>query len=168
MGAFREDLYFRLNVMPILIPPLRERREDIPDLAFYLLSGIGRKMNKRLEGLSAEVMEALVRYDWPGNVRELANILERAGLLCAADIISQEDLPSDLSRSFPPSTETKPGHLSEAISRTRRQHLLSALDKTGWKKKEAAALLGLSPRAFSYYLSKYDLERERGTRNEED
>jgi two-component system, NtrC family, response regulator AtoC len=163
-GAFREDLYFRLNVVPICIPPLRERRKDIPDLALFLLGRIGEKINKRLEGISKEAMGALVRYDWPGNVRELANILERATLLCPVGTISEKDLPSEFSSQMPSSTEPEPDHLHETVEQIKRQRMLSALQETGWKKKEAALLLGLSPRAFSYYLSKYKIEKERGVR----
>ncbi|MDH7500484.1 MAG: sigma-54 dependent transcriptional regulator [candidate division NC10 bacterium] len=165
-GTFREDLFFRLNVMPIHIPPLRERKEDLPDLALYLLACIRSRFNKRLEGISAEAMEALKRYDWPGNVRELANVLERAALLCSGRTISRKDLPSELSLDASSVTKPEAGQLHEALNQLRRQYILSALQKTGWRKKEAALLLGLSPRAFSYYIRKYCLDRERGQENE--
>jgi DNA-binding NtrC family response regulator len=165
-GSFREDLFFRLNVLPVLIPPLRDRKEDIPDLALHLLIGIGMKINKVVEGVSSTVIDALTRYDWPGNVRELANVLERAALLCPDRIISEKDLPSELSSAIPPVAKPEPGHLQETLDRVGRQCILEALRKTGWKKKEAASHLGLSPRAFSYYLAKYGLDKERGEEKE--
>jgi len=165
-GTFREDLYFRLNVMPIFVPPLRDRKEDVPDLALHLLAGIQNRINKRLDGISAEAMEALKRYDWPGNVRELANILERAALLCSGRRISEKDLPSELTLDLYTTAKPEPVRFKETLDQIRRESMLEALRKTGWKKKEAALLLGLSPRAFSYYLGKYDLDKERAQEKE--
>jgi DNA-binding NtrC family response regulator len=88
-GQFREDLYYRLNVFPIFIPPLRERKEDIPQLAYYFLNHFCRKMGKRVEGFSAEALEGLVQYDWPGNVRELKNIVERLVILAEGKTLDQ-------------------------------------------------------------------------------
>ena len=162
VGTFREDLYFRLNVMPIFVPPLRERREDIPGLALHLLACVEKRINKKLEGISAEAMEALIRYSWPGNVRELANVLERAALLCPGKIISERDLPSELTSYSSARAESEPGGLQDTVHQIRRKSMLEALQRAGWKKKDAAHLLGLSPRALSYYIHKYHLERERG------
>jgi DNA-binding NtrC family response regulator len=160
-GTFREDLFFRLNVMPIHIPPLRERREDIPDLAAYLLGCIRPRLNKEVEGISGPAMEALKSYHWPGNVRELANVLERAALLCPGRIIGERDLPTEICYPRAGDISSPPRALRQTVDQTRRQYLLSALRQTGWRKKEAARLLGLSPRAFSYYIRKYQLDRER-------
>ena len=95
-GKFREDLYYRLNVLPIDLPPLRDRREDIPLLASYFLEKYNRSLNKNIAGFDSEAMEAMKEYSWPGNVRELKNIIERVATLKMEGIISREELPIEI------------------------------------------------------------------------
>jgi len=139
-GRFREDLYYRLNVVTINVPPLRERREDIPDLVDYLLSRHVRELGKRITGVTHEAMQLLLACRWKGNVRELDNALERAAILGEGSMIAPADLPPDLAP-----IEGDPNlvdDLAEAMRRFERQHLERMLQRFP-DKKEAARMLGM-------------------------
>jgi transcriptional regulator with GAF, ATPase, and Fis domain len=139
-GRFRRDLYYRLNVFPITIPSLRDRREDIPPLVEHLVRRLSRALNKRIDSIPAYVMQTLEAYDWPGNVRELANVLERAVILCQGETVLEEHLGT-LSRA---NAELAP---FQSLEEMERQHILRALEKTGGVlagPDGAARLLGMS------------------------
>lgn len=149
-GRFREDLYYRLNVIPIKIPSLRERRGDIPLLVTHFLHEFSRKKKKNVKRLTPEAMHLLVNYPWPGNVRELENLLERLVILADGETLEVRDLPerfrehskaNDLLAIEIPEEGI---HLHEAVSAFERQLIIHALNKTGWVKNQAAQLLNLN------------------------
>lgn len=149
-GKFREDLFYRLNVIPIRIPPLRERRSDIPILVNHFIQEFSRKKKKPLFQVSPEAMEMLVNYDWPGNVRELENLIERLVILADGQVIRPQDLPEKLQPSlrrledYVPDIPPTGLPLQEIVSNFERQLIIKALNKTGWVKNQAAQLLQLN------------------------
>ncbi len=160
-GAFREDLYYRLNVVPITIPPLRERPEDIPLLIEHFLRKYN-KQNRREVRLSVDLVELMAGYHWPGNVRELENCIERLVVMAELDRLTLGTIPATLRGYFAdirhvsrtgPGTETLTGKL-EAIERDR---LKKALDHAGWVQAKAARALGITPRQIAYKIRKYRL-----------
>ncbi len=145
-GRFREDLYYRLNVIPIYLPPLRERRDDIPLLLSYFLRVFNEKRGGHLEGFSPEALALLVDYDWPGNVRELENLVERLVVLKGEGVVRPEDLPEKVRgrRSFSSIPSPERGwDLSTAVSTFERQLILEALRRANGVKSKAAKLLGI-------------------------
>ncbi|RMF84737.1 MAG: sigma-54-dependent Fis family transcriptional regulator [Nitrospinota bacterium] len=157
---FREDLYYRLNVVPIVLPPLRERREDIPPLVDFLLRKCAEQTGKGVKGISREAMDLLIRYDYPGNVRELENIIERAVLLARHDVILVEDLPLHL-RTSEPEIERRPRSekmtLPQVLEALERQMILRALEQHDYVQTRAAEELGISERVLRYKLKKHGL-----------
>jgi two-component system response regulator AtoC len=157
-GRFLEDLYYRLSVIPIELPPLRERREDIPLLAEHFLRKHAQRLGRRIDGLAPGILDRLTSYHWPGNVRELENTIERAVVLAAgatidAAAVSLVAPPTGPSQSGPPSQR-----LRENVEWAERESVRRALETAGGVKKEAAETLGISQRALSYYLAKYRVE----------
>ena len=142
-GCFRQDLFYRLNVIPILLPPLRERKEDIPALVNHFLDEFSLKRGFSLE-VSPEAMRYLIAYDYPGNVRELKNIIERVSVLATEQVIKRNDLPSDLTDGNGFDSENDTFSLSQAMAKTEKQMILKVLAQTKGKKGEAADLLGIS------------------------
>ncbi len=143
-GTFRQDLYYRLNVVGLEMPPLRERQEDIPLLANYFAAKYGEKCNRRITGISAEAQARLLGYDWPGNVRELENAIERAVVLGNTDRILLEDLPESIIESEP--AATAPGtKYHEAVAQTKKQIILNAMQQAKGSYTDAAKLLGVHP-----------------------
>jgi len=149
-GRFREDLFYRLNVIPIEMPPLRERRSDVPLLVEHFLERVGEATGKRLEGVTRAAMGQLCAHDWPGNVRELENLVERLVVLRDGGWIEVDDLPgpyrasrNPLPREAPSLPETGLSFRAE-VARFESELLLQALERTGWNKSRAAALLGLN------------------------
>jgi DNA-binding NtrC family response regulator len=155
-GRFREDLYYRLNVVTIVLPPLRERREDIPELVAHFLAT--RQIGSGRRRVEPEAMQALCRYDWPGNVRELANLLERAQILAESDAITLDDLPENFLLEPSQTAGGDPGNLREV----ERNHVLEMLRQHHGNKVHAARALGISRRALYRLISKYHLEAEKG------
>jgi len=156
-GRFQEDLYYRLNVIPIHIPPLRERPEDIPVLVEHFVAKHASRAGKRIDGLARGVLEALQASDWPGNVRELENTLERAVVLAASPVIDAGavrmlGVPTAASGGLPSMV------LRHNLDWTERETVRRALDACGGVKKDAAELMGISQRALSYYLAKHRVE----------
>jgi two-component system, NtrC family, response regulator HydG len=143
-GLFRQDLFYRLNVLQLEMPPLRQRQEDIPLLAKYFAVKYGEKCNRKIAGISSEAQKRLLSYDWPGNVRELENALERAVVLGTTELILLEDLPEAILE-----TETRtmpaPTKYHEAVAETKKQLILQAMDQTKGNYTDAAKLLGLHP-----------------------
>jgi DNA-binding NtrC family response regulator len=163
-GKFRDDLYYRLNVFPIHMPPLRERKEDIPETALHLLQHISHNCGLRAEGITEEATDALLTYDWPGNVRELRNVLERALVLAGGGVIEIEDLPMELQEGrvgVTAENAASPKNFNIRVNNFKKKILLDTLRQTNWRKKEAACELELSQRAFSHYINKYKLDTYR-------
>src|SRR5256885_10393873 len=167
-GRFREDLFYRINVIGIHLPPLRDRREDIPLLAEHFLTKYGEQMEKRVSGISHDAMQLLKQYDWPGNIRELENTIERAVALEATPSILVESLPPALlgeSRQLSVTTAmlADPGlpatgfDLEAHVQQIERGYLAEALKRAGGVQVKAAELLGMSFRSFRYYVKKYNL-----------
>jgi two-component system, NtrC family, response regulator AtoC len=159
--AFREDLYYRLNVVPIHVPPLRERREDIPALVEYFIRKIARECNRDVRGVSAGALEVLTRYDWPGNVRELENVLHRAVVLTRSPVIHLQDVPLDVAM---PETGSRLGEdtgppLREAMEQFERQYILRVLEGTGWNVSRAARRLGVHRNTVLTKLSGWGIQR---------
>jgi two-component system response regulator PilR (NtrC family) len=165
-GAFRADLYYRLNVIELRLPPLRHRREDIPLLAEHFLRRFASE-HGRTARLSAEAMRRLESYGFPGNVRELENIIERAVALTSSAMIGMSDLPEDRSPKIatpaPPSLIPPEGvDLDQLVSDYERKWVLRALEQTGGVRKRAATLLGISFRSLRYRLEKLGIEKPEG------
>ncbi len=142
-GTFREDLYWRLNVIRIHVPPLRERKEDIPLLVQYFLNKYAKENNKPIPNLEPEVMNALINYDWPGNIRELAHVIERAVVLSPSGIISMKHLPKRIKeKSGWESDEATKENLN--LIEMEKRLIIKALNETGWNQTKAAKILGIS------------------------
>lgn len=156
--TFREDLYYRLNVMPINIPPLRERKEDIPILAEHFIRVYGEELKKDFKGISEESADILLKYDWPGNVRELQNIIERAAVIAKTEIIEPESLPDDIKQ--PVRSGLQAGELSYTEAKKRvtdafeKDFLSGILQKTGGNISEAARIAGIDRKNFYDKLKK--------------
>ncbi len=163
-GGFREDLFYRLNVIQIKLPRLRERKEDIPLLVNHFVRKYSAETGKEIEGISPEALELLLGYDFPGNVRELENIIERSITLEISPIITERLVRSYLnertiSRGIPPSLEIPEEgiDLNKVVEDLEKAFILKALEQTGGVKKKAAKLLGMNFRAMRYKLAKYEL-----------
>lgn len=166
-GRFREDLFFRLNVIPIHVPPLRERREDIPKLVAYFVDKYCGAAGHGPKSVDQNAMDALQAYAWPGNVRELENVVERIAAMEVGDIILAESLPDFVREGRTPLEKRAAGHvpdippegikLEDLVEEYERKIILKALEMAGDRRSKAAELLGLSARSFRYRLDKYNL-----------
>ena len=154
-GRFREDLYYRLNVISITLPPLRERRDDIEPLARHFLKASTRRMKKDLFGIDDDALQALLKYDWPGNVRELENVMERAVILARGTMITVGLLPLEGRRDIL-SVSTSAAPLI-ALEEIERQHITSILKETGFHKSRAAEILGISRKTLDRKIAEYHL-----------
>jgi len=156
-GKFQEDLYYRLNVIPIAIPPLRERKEDIPILVEHFIRKHAQRAGKRADGIDDEALATLHEYDWPGNVRELENTIERAVVLSTSPMIRTQAVIMLGATGVPP--PGLPGmNLRQNLDWTERETVRRALESAGGVKKDAAESMGISQRALSYYLAKHRIE----------
>jgi len=153
-GSFRNDLFYRLNVIPIHIPPLRERVEDIPILGMEFLEQVAKKLGKSMRGFSSEAMDVMTRYSWPGNVRELENVIERTVILAKKDLIEVSDLPPNLKDGTAESAEVK-----LSLHENERLYILKTLAECNWNKKLAASVLGINRSSLYSKLKKYDIGR---------
>lgn len=159
---FREDLYYRLHVVPIVLPPLRERKEDIPLLVGHFLQRFNAENRKGLK-ISSAAMDLIVGYDWPGNVRELENCIERMVVMARREVIAPEDVPLPISLHTPVPAhrvlmpEAAAATLPKAVAEIERERLLEALRRSGGVQTRAAALLGITPRQLGYKLKKYHI-----------
>jgi Nif-specific regulatory protein len=153
---FREDLYYRINVFPIYLPPLRERKDDIMLLADHFLEKYARQNGKRITRISTPAIEMLTRYHWPGNIRELENCVERAVLLCEDDVIRSEHLPPSLQMIDKRDTTAQPS-FTEIIANKERELIVDALKKCGGQQRRAARELGLTERILGYKIHKYGI-----------
>jgi Nif-specific regulatory protein len=160
-GRFRQDLYFRLHVVEIVVPALRRRPEDIPELATFFLNRLCAETGRKIKGFTPAAMDQLSRYRWPGNVRELHNVIERAVVLSQADIIEPSDLllsnlapagelPAELGGGFGPMS------LAEAEAR----HIAATLHLTGWNKSQAATILGIERSTLDRKIRRYEITEQ--------
>jgi two-component system response regulator AtoC len=158
-GAFREDLYYRLNVVPVVVPPLRERIQDVPLLVEHFIRRDNRRFHKRVEGLSPEALAALNAYRWPGNVRELENVIERCVVLAEGPIVQLNDLPLDVSL---PQQATKVRAaealpLNEATDQFEQQIVLRVLERVGWNLTEAGRILEIHRNSLRVKLARWGI-----------
>ena len=156
-GRFREDLYYRLNVVALAVPALRERREDIPLLAQHFLDSFAEKNRKQIKGFTPQAMDRLVRYDWPGNVRELMNAVERGVILCRGDYVSEMDFPLSVSDVPVPEQEAVREELLAdlPLEEVEKVTILKTLESAGGNKSETARRLGITRRTLHKKLKKY-------------
>jgi two-component system response regulator PilR (NtrC family) len=167
-GRFRDDLYFRLHVIQIVVPPLRERREDVPVLAMHFIAKFAKEMGKPISRIDGEAMRALLAYDYPGNVRELENIIERATIIETKDVISMASLPPNVTKIdslregsvpvYPEIFDVEGASLDALVDRLEKELLLKALERAGGNRTEAAKLLNISFRSMRYRLDKHGIE----------
>ncbi len=153
-GQFREDLYWRLNVITLQIPPLRERREDIPNLVQHFINRFSRKNEKEMKGLESKAMEVLLGYDWPGNVRELENVIERSVVLDRDGIIGTDDLPAQIQSASIPAMESVTIPLGTPLEEVERILMEETLKRTKGDKGLASKLLGISTRTLYRKMDK--------------
>src|SRR5580765_1830543 len=158
-GRFREDLFYRLNVLPIVLPPLRQRVEDIPVLVVFYVDAYNTEFKKRIKGVSPDAMQQLQRYAWPGNVRELRNAVERAMLLSEADTLGPADFNAAASGvvRLGDRVELPAGGIE--LEQLERSLVVQALERTSWNQTRAAALLGLNRDQIRYRIEKFQLEK---------
>ncbi len=153
-GAFREDLYYRLNVIRIHVPPLRKRKEDIPLLVSHFIKTQGKKEKKDVKGITDEALKKLLKYDFPGNVRELENIIKRAIVFSRGDYLTGEDISVPVDRKLKYS-----GKLNDEVINLERGMIEEALKKNDWNQSKAAKELGVSERTIRYKIGKYNIKK---------
>jgi DNA-binding NtrC family response regulator len=160
-GRFREDLYYRLNIIPIVIPPLRNRRDDIPPLVDFFIAKHSVDANRKIEGLTASARNLVMSYSWPGNVRQLESAIERAILLCEGSEIQVEDLPVEIRQEGTSASAFNFKLPPEGISfeEVERSLITQAMEQTNWNITRAAKLLGLSFRTLQYRLEKFGMKK---------
>ena len=158
-GKFREDLFYRLNVLPIALPPLRERADDIPRLVAFYLDVYNTEFKKKIRGVTPEAMEQITRHPWPGNIRELRNAIERAMLLSDGPMLDTSDFSAGgaVPIRLGEAVELPPGGLD--LEQLERSLVVQALERTGWNQTKAAVLLGLNRDQIRYRVEKFQLER---------
>jgi Nif-specific regulatory protein len=162
-GNFREDLYWRLNVVPIVLPPLRERREDIPLLAAHYLQKFNRVYGQSVR-LDGKALAALVQYRWPGNVRELANTIERFVIMADRDVVGLEDLPSNLASERTIAvpgmggSDSRDDNLGLEVQNLEKKRIIKALQDNNFIQNRASLALGITPRQLGYRIKKYRID----------
>jgi len=165
---FREDLFYRINVIPLRLPPLRERKDDISHLAYHFFDRYKREMGKKISSISDGAMSALTTYEWPGNIRELQNVIERAVALENSDTIKAESLPLEIRqrRAAPHQVAPELGEegidLESMLEGIRERYMREALERRGGVQSQAARLLGMSFRSFRYFAKKYSIVERNG------
>jgi DNA-binding NtrC family response regulator len=152
-GRFREDLFFRLTPLVIHVPPLRERKDDIPLLCRFFLDRFNRRMGKRVSGISRPAQTVLMSYEWPGNVRELENVIEQAVILTNEPFIRIEDLPQTIREAH-----TRPVATPVSLDENIKRHLKEVLRQCNGNKTHAARILGISRRSFLRKMEKYSIQ----------
>ncbi len=157
-GQFREDLFYRLNVVPIYIPPLRERREDIPLLADHFLRKYRSQEDKEIKSISKEVMDILMKYDYPGNVRELENIMQRSVIMARTDMITLDDLPPHITQLESEVVRTESSSLPEQVKALEINMIRHALQESGGNQSQAARFLEITERNLRYKMKKYNMK----------
>lgn len=160
-GVFREDLYYRLKVFPVYLPPLRDRKKDIPLLVDHFVRQQNRISRRRIKGVNSEVLRLFMLHDWPGNVRELENAIQHAFVICGRSMITAADLPEELTNRSSAAEHTGPGknqkRLQDRNTSLDRARLWQLLDSSGWNKAEVGRRLGVSRTAVWKYMKKFDI-----------
>ncbi len=156
-GQFREDLFYRLNVFPLLLPPLRERLEDLPPLAQHFLQKYSEKNRRPVQTLAPEVLQAFGKYAWPGNIRELENVMERGVILCTGDTLTLQELPPALRQVR---TRPAPGETELELPELERQLIGRTLELVSGHRQQAAEILGISMEELNLKIRSYHLEDE--------
>lgn len=156
-GLFREDLYYRINVFPIFLPPLRQRKDDIMLLADHFLERFAKEYNKPISRISTPAIEMLTSYHWPGNVRELENCIHRAVLLCEGNVLRSEHLPASL-QMIKKTESVSNRSLTQIIENTERELIVDALKKSHGRQRQAARELGITERMLGYKIRKYGID----------
>jgi len=158
--VFREDLYYRLNVVPIQVPPLRDRREDVPRLVEHFVRKFARESRRDVRGVSAGALDALTRYDWPGNVRELENVIHRAVVLATGPVVHLQDVPLDVAMPESVSLRARDSlPLREACDEFERQYVLRTLERSGWNVSRTARQLGVHRNTVLTKLALWGIQR---------
>jgi DNA-binding NtrC family response regulator len=178
-GTFREDFYYRIDVYPIILPALKERKMDILPIAYHFLNQFNQKMGKRITGFDEETVNRLTEYDWPGNVRQLRNMIERAAILCETDKISLNDLPllgelddiDQLLENIPSTNEElkriKKEIRQKAVRKVEKNFILNALVKNNWNVTQAAKSVGLQRSNFHNLMKKYEITLQQRRRTQQ-
>jgi DNA-binding NtrC family response regulator len=161
-NKFRKDLYYRLNIIAIELPPLRQRKGDIPLLADELIKRHARLVNKNIKGISPEAMAALMNCDWPGNIRELENVIERAVILCKNDTITPQDFPKCLNKKIPENEPAASCKLKKALQEPERDLLVKALESMNWNRNETAKSLGINRTTLYKKMLRFGLLKNNG------
>ena len=156
-NEFREDLYYRLNIINIHLPPLRERKEDIPLLVEHFLDKYAKENKKKIKGVDKKFMKSLMDYTWPGNIRELENAIIRAVLLSSSNVLSSDFLLNDITESK--HMDLKKGDFYKKLDEFKRQLIIEALEKNNWVQKKSAKDLGLKPTTLSELMKRLDILR---------
>jgi len=164
-GEFREDLYYRVNVIAIRMPPLRERKEDIDTLVEFFVGQYSQKNNKQVKGVSSEVRKLFMGYDWPGNIRELENAIEGAVIMAKTEVINRHDIPN-AEKFTDPSNVRVPGgkSLKESLKQPERELLLSVLEECNWNRNKTASKLGINRTTLYNKMKQYDIEFKKPTK----
>jgi transcriptional regulator with PAS, ATPase and Fis domain len=165
LGKFRNDLFYRLNIISIELPPLRERREDIPLLVEHFIEKHSRQLGKEIHGISDEAIRILIDHPWPGNIRQLENMIERACVLARETLILETDLPETMGRgaetangvAFAAAPPGQGANLKDALRDPEKKIILDALEKCRWNKKEAAELLGINRTTLYKKMSQFGI-----------
>ena len=155
-GSFREDLYYRLNVVTIKIPPLRERKEDIPLLTNHFLHKFSIANSRSIDNISSEAMKAIINYNWPGNIRELQNIIEQAVVICKENEIGIEDLPDIIKNVI---TKTGDETTARTLDEFEKQHITKILNNNLWNISKTANELGIDRVTLYNKIKKYKIEK---------
>jgi DNA-binding NtrC family response regulator len=166
-GKFREDLFYRLNVVSVEMPPLRDRKDDIGALAEFFVKRFASELKKRVDGIQPDALKVLMRHNWPGNIRELENVIERAVLLTDGTVVSLTDLQIGDQHTASgaekvPAIKIPPTGI--ALEEIERQAVLEALRMSNWVQKDAAELLSISPRVMNYKIKILNIEIPRSRR----
>ncbi|HEY3177152.1 MAG TPA: sigma-54 dependent transcriptional regulator [Candidatus Polarisedimenticolia bacterium] len=168
-GAFRQDLFYRLNVIPITLPPLRERQEDIAVLASHILADCAIRLRREVKGFTTDAMDALLRYSWPGNIREMENAIERSVLLTHDELVTSRHLPQTEAGSGPAAIgrEGTGSALGSSLMENEKNHIVHVLEQCRWNKKKAAVMLGINRSSLYSKLKRFGLmEAEAPVRSE--
>ena len=156
-GKFREDLYYRINVFPVFIPPLRDRKEDILLLADHFINKFKKENKKKVKGISRAALDILMAYGWPGNVRELENVIERAVILCQKELITPSELPANLGAREAIELPAAGASLPEIVESIEKQRIREALEKYKTQ-RNAAKALGITERMLGYKIKNYQIQ----------